>query len=94
MVISARTKGNSPRRLIARIFSCCAGVWAPKQQPPTPEQARSTRQSLREPGFRLKSCALMYIPTKTPRKLDRKRSKRLRSKTAAKNRGRREQLKK
>jgi len=36
----------------------------------------------------------MYIPTKSPRKLDRKRSKRLRSKVAAKNRGRREQLKK
>jgi hypothetical protein len=36
----------------------------------------------------------MYIPSKTPRKLDRKRSKRLRAKTAAKNRGRRAQLKK
>ena len=36
----------------------------------------------------------MYSPTKTPRKLDRMRSKRLRSKVAAKNRGRREQLKK
>jgi hypothetical protein len=36
----------------------------------------------------------MYIPTKTPRKLDRKRSMRLRAKTAAKNRGRRAQLKK
>jgi hypothetical protein len=58
------------------------------------EQPRSTRLSLRSPAFRLKSCAPMYIPTKTPRKLDRKRSKRLRSKTAAKNRGRREQLKK
>jgi hypothetical protein len=36
----------------------------------------------------------MYIPTKTPRKLDRKRSKLLRSKVKAKNHGRREQLKK
>jgi len=36
----------------------------------------------------------MYIQTRTPRKLDRKRSKRLRSKVAAKNRGRREGLKK
>jgi hypothetical protein len=36
----------------------------------------------------------MYIPTKTPRKLDRKRSKRHRSMTAAKNRGRRAGLKK
>jgi hypothetical protein len=49
---------------------------------------------LRDFRFRLKSRSLMYIPTKTPRKLDRKRSKRLRAKTAAKNRGRREQLKK
>jgi hypothetical protein len=36
----------------------------------------------------------MYIPTKTPRKLDRKRSKLHRSKVKAKNHGRREQLKK
>jgi hypothetical protein len=36
----------------------------------------------------------MYIPTKSPRKLDRKRSKLLRSKVKAKNRGRREGLKK
>ena len=36
----------------------------------------------------------MYIPTKTPRKLDRKRSKLLRSKFKAKNNGRRQQLKK
>jgi hypothetical protein len=36
----------------------------------------------------------MYIPTKTPRKLNRKRSIRLRAKTAAKNRGRRNGLKK
>jgi len=36
----------------------------------------------------------MYIPTKTPRPLDRKRSKLLRSKYKAKNRGRRQQLKK
>jgi hypothetical protein len=36
----------------------------------------------------------MYIPTKTPRKLDRKRSKFLRSKVKAKNRGRRNGLKK
>ncbi len=36
----------------------------------------------------------MYIPTKTPRKLNRKRSKLLRSKVKAKNNGRRQQLKK
>jgi hypothetical protein len=70
------------------------GFGRPDSEPRTPEQLRSTRQSLHGPPFRLKSGALMYIPTKTPRKLDRKRSKRLRSKTAAKNRGRREQLKK
>ena len=50
--------------------------------------------TLRGLGFRFKRPHPMYIPTKSPRKLDRKRSKRLRSKTAAKNRGRREQLKK
>ena len=70
------------------------GLRAPTPQQRTPEQARSTRRVLHDFGFRLKSRSLMYIPTKTPRKLDRKRSKRLRSKTAAKNRGRREQLKK
>lgn len=36
----------------------------------------------------------MYIPTKSPRKLDRKRSKLLRSKYKAKNRNRRNGLKK
>jgi hypothetical protein len=36
----------------------------------------------------------MYIPTKSPRKLDRKRSKLYRSKVKAKNNGRRQQLKK
>lgn len=50
--------------------------------------------SLRDSGIRLRSCAPMYIPTKTPRKLDRKRSKLLRSKFKAKNRNRREGLKK
>ncbi len=50
--------------------------------------------TLHGPRFRFKRPDPMYIPTKSPRKLDRKRSKRLRSKTAAKNRGRREQLKK
>lgn len=51
-------------------------------------------RTLRKAMFRLKSCAPMYIPSKTPRKLDRKRSKLLRSKFKAKNRGRREGLKK
>jgi hypothetical protein len=36
----------------------------------------------------------MYIPTKTPRKLNRKRSLRLRAQFKAKNRGRRNGLKK
>jgi len=49
---------------------------------------------LRGHAFRLKSRPLMYIPTKTPRKLDRKRSKLLRSKVKAKNRGRRNGLQK
>ena len=48
--------------------------------------------TLRGLAFRFKRPSPMYIPTKTPRKLNRKRSLRLRAKTAAKNRGRREQL--
>ena len=44
--------------------------------------------------FGLEAAPPMYIPTKTPRKLDRKGSKLLRSKFKAKNRGRREGLKK
>ena len=44
--------------------------------------------------FGLEAAPPMYIPTKTPRKLDRKRSKLLRSKFKAKNRGRRNGLKK
>lgn len=60
----------------------------------TPERAHSAWQTLRSTGFRHKSSAPMYIPTKTPRKLDRKRSKLLRSKFKAKNRGRRNGLKK
>jgi hypothetical protein len=55
---------------------------------------RSNRGALRVSRFRLKSRPLMYIPTKTPRKLDRKRSKLARSKFKAKNRGRRNGLKK
>jgi|GEM_PF-1027940 len=50
--------------------------------------------TLRSSEFRFKRPSLMYIPTKTPRKLDRKRSKLLRSKFKAKNNGRRQQLKK
>lgn len=80
--------------LIHGTSRCWAGLWAPKIQRCTPEQLRSARQSLRSSLFRLKSCAPMYIATKTPRKLDRKRSKLLRSKVKAKNRGRREGLKK
>ena len=59
-----------------------------------PEHVRSNRRALRDSTFRLKSRPVMYIPTKTPRKLDRKRSKLARSKYKAKNRGRRNGLKK
>jgi len=55
---------------------------------------RRARPPCADPYFGLEAAPLMYIPTKTPRKLDRKRSKLLRSKFKAKNRGRRQQLKK
>ena len=51
-------------------------------------------KTLRGLRFRFKRPDPMYIPTKSPRKLDRKRSKLLRSKVKAKNRSRREGLKK
>ena len=65
----------------------------------TPEHLHSPAISeqcagLRSSRFRFKRRGLMYIPTKTPRKLDRKRSKLLRSKFKAKNRNRRNGLKK
>ena len=68
------------------------GALADQQR--TPEHVRSNRRSLRDLAIRLTSPAAMYIPTKTPRKTDRKRSKLHRSKVKAKNRRRRNGLKK
>lgn len=61
---------------------------APRNRRSVPALTCATRY------FGLEAAPPMYIPTKTPRKLDRKRSKLLRSKFKAKNRGRRAGLKK